>query len=131
MLFLFTLHVALHFAHVDREATRSLVKWWKPQMVTGNLIARDESVQNFVKASIHLNDMTTNVCGLVSSNMNVFVIAVEKDTCEIRSCLWQPDASRVDTIRFLRQWVFDKGYKCVAILDGTDDMHWNLSEYQA
>jgi uncharacterized protein (DUF2461 family) len=131
MLLLFTLHVALHFAHVDREVTQSLVKRWKPQMVNGNLITRDESMQNYVKASIHLNDMTANVCGLVSSNMNVFVIAIEKDTCVIRSCLWQPDTSRVDTIRSLRKWVFDRGYECVSILDGTDNMHWNLSEYQA
>ena len=44
------------------------------------LFARDESIQNYVKATIHLNDHTSNVCGLVSSDLNVFVVAIGNTT---------------------------------------------------
>ena len=129
MLFLFLANFAFHFAYVDREGTRSLVQNWKPTSINGNLIGEDESIRNYLKATIKLNDMTSNVCGLVSCNMSVFVIAITGETCEVRSCLWKPDVSRVDTMRSLRHWVGEKKYNCIASLDGTDDSHWDMSEY--
>lgn len=123
--------VALLFACVDREVTRSLIGWWKPQTISGMLICREENLENYVKASIHLNDGTAHVCGLVSSDLNVFVVALSDQTCEVRSCLWQPDCSRVESLRNLRRWMSNKGYTCRAVLDGSDDSHWSLSEYDA
>lgn len=119
--------LGLQFAHLDRDATRAVVGWWKPQRISSCLIAREETVRNYVKAVIDLNDADANVSGLISSDLNMFVVTVEKNVCELRSCLWQPNAARSDTLGMLRQWIFDKGYTCVAVLDGDDRKEWDSS----
>lgn len=123
-------NTVVQFLHVDHAATKGLLKWWEPQIVNGNLIAHHGNVRNYVKATINLQE-PSNACGLLSSDLSLFVVDLEQGVCELRACLWQPDVSRVCTMRILRQWLFDIGYKCVANLDGDDMDVWKLSEYDS
>lgn len=121
--------VALHgFAYFDRIATQSLLHWWKPQPIAGNLfISNEEHLRNYVTAIIHLNDDSANVCGIVSSNLDVFVVAIQEEECQLRACLWQPETERVKTFRSLRSWFEERDIEHTTILTGVDHDQWVIS----
>lgn len=124
--------LSFHFAYMDRAATTSLLTRWKPQFEGNIFIARVESLKTYIHATRRVRDTSANVCGLVSPDVNLFVVNLEGQRCELCCCLWQPNVvSKIDTLRMLRAWLKKMDYDCVSALKGSDEVEWSLSEFDA
>lgn len=105
LLLLFKLARA-HVSHlyVDRKGTVELVKRWKPQLAAGQLLSIT-GVNNYAKAHIVLHDEDNTVGGILSEDMDLFVLSQNDKFLCVEACLWRRDDShKTDAFRELRQW---------------------------
>lgn len=119
---------AITFAHFDHTYARSILQWWKPQSTPGRAV-HAEDPQRFARASTCLADSATS--GILSSRLSLFVVRVDGRQCEVHACLWRPDKARVEELRRLRSWIRSQGLEDIAILEGDDELCWDLSEFYA
>lgn len=88
----------------DKAATASLLTWWKPQIVGGE-IASLTGVFQYTRARIGL-ERAKRTSGILDDDFNLYVVShsVPNATMLVAALWSSPQADKLDRFRRLRRW---------------------------